>query len=70
MASGHVLWHIQRPDTWQLRPALCVVVDKTLAKPEPSTHGAIRPRPQSAPNRSLQDCRRMSEMGWFLPDRF
>lgn len=40
MASGLVLCRIQRPDTWQLRPAMCKKVDKTLAKPEPSTHGA------------------------------
>ena len=40
MASGLVLCRIQRPDTWQLRQAMCKKVDKTLAKPEPSTHGA------------------------------
>ncbi len=43
MASGLVLCRIQRPDTWQLRPATCKKVEKTLAKPEPSTHGAFLP---------------------------
>lgn len=42
MASGLDLCRIQRPDTWQLRPVMCKKVDKTLAKPEPSTHGAKR----------------------------
>tara|TARA_R110002012_G_scaffold307564_1_gene513094 strand:- start:13 stop:231 length:219 start_codon:yes stop_codon:yes gene_type:complete len=40
MASGLFLRRIQRPDTWQLRPATCRK-SKPLAKPEPSTHGAI-----------------------------
>jgi hypothetical protein len=40
MASGHGLCRIQRPDTWQLRPAMCKKVYKPLAKLEPSTHGS------------------------------
>lgn len=38
MANGLVLSRIKRQDTWQLRPAMCKKVDKTLAKP--SIHGA------------------------------
>ena len=41
MASGHVERRIQRPDTWQLRPAVHQV-NKALANTEPSTHGAER----------------------------
>jgi hypothetical protein len=36
MASGHV-HRIKRPNTWLQRPT----VKKALAKPEPSTHGAL-----------------------------
>src|SRR5687768_17107978 len=39
MASGRVERRIQRPDTWQLRPAVHQV-NKALANTEPSTHGA------------------------------
>jgi hypothetical protein len=38
MASGHVN-RANRPNTWLHRPALHV--KKTLASPEPSTHGTI-----------------------------
>ncbi len=48
MASGLFLCRIQRPDTWQLRPAMCKKVYKTLAKPEPSTHGAFLPNESSS----------------------
>jgi hypothetical protein len=41
IASRLVLCRIERPDIWQLRPAMCERVDKTFAKPEPSTHGAF-----------------------------
>jgi hypothetical protein len=41
MASGHVKRRIRRPDTWQLRPAVHQI-NKALANPEPSTHGAKR----------------------------
>ncbi len=42
MASGRVKRRIQRPDTWQLRPATVQQVYKALANTEPSTHGAKR----------------------------
>lgn len=41
MASGRVKRRIERPDTWQLRPAVHQV-NKALANTEPSTHGAKR----------------------------
>ena len=52
MASGHVN-RANRPNTWLLRPtAACV--KKTLANPEPSTHGPLLPTPHRSRAGSYQ----------------
>src|SRR5260370_34465247 len=52
MASGHVN-RIYRPNTWLHRPML-QNVKKTLANPEPSTHGTKRTSPPPAPMSVLE----------------
>jgi hypothetical protein len=46
MASGHEN-RANRPNTWLLRPT-AARVKKTLANPEPSTHGPVQAPPPSA----------------------